>query len=151
MLLTLLLALAPQFASEPTDIGSFEVPLFHVTPIEQLTEFKFESLSTACIALRIIGPCPGLVTVTVAGGIPGNLCHVGRAWGLGAFVVPSGPCTGTVLGLNGTVTPVVGSPFVFNPSGEVAFTATVPAIACGNVFVQAMESPTCCTSNVIAL
>lgn len=151
MLVCLLLALAPQFAPEAAEIGSYDVPVFDAMPLEQLTEFKFDSQAVAGIALRIIGPCPGLVTVTVAGGTSGNLCHVARAWGLGSFVVTAGPCTGTVLGLNATVTPVAGSPFVFNASGEVAFTANVPAIACGNIFVQAMESPTCCTSNVIAL
>jgi hypothetical protein len=108
--------------------------------------------STGCgLQLSIVGPCPGVNNVTVNGGVPGNLCYIGYAWGLGSYTIPGGPCVGTVLGLDASVTPVGGSPFTFDASGQVLFSAWVPAIACGAVFVQAMESPTCCTSNVVAL
>lgn len=107
---------------------------------------------TSCgLQLSIIGPCPGVNSVTVNGGVPGNLCYLGYAFGLGAYTIPGGPCVGTVLGLDASVTPVTGSPFTFDASGQVLFSAFVPAGACGAVYVQAMESPTCCTSNVVAL
>lgn len=151
MLLSLCLALAPQFTAPPVELPSFDAALDNTPPIEQRIEFRFEDHATAGIELRIIGPCPGVVTVTVAFGVPFQTCHVGWAWTTGSYVVPSGPCAGTVLGLGAPVTPVPGSPFTFDALGQVAFTATVPAIACGNVWVQALQSPTCCTSNVIAL
>jgi len=111
----------------------------------------FDSSSSCGLQLSIVGPCPGVNNVTVNGGVPGNQCFVGYAWGLGSYTVPGGPCAGTVLGLDATVSLVPGSPFTFDASGQVVFSAFVPAGACGAVYVQAMESPTCCVSNVVAL
>lgn len=107
---------------------------------------------TGCgLQLSIIGPCPGVNSVTVNGGVPGNLCFLGYATGLGAYTIPGGPCAGTVLGLDASVTLVPGSPFVFDGAGQALFSAFVPAGACGSIYVQAMESPTCCLSNIVAL
>jgi hypothetical protein len=112
---------------------------------------EFDTGTLCGLQLSIIGPCPGMNNVTVSGGVPGNLCFLGYATALGAYTVPGGPCAGTVLGLDASVTLVPGSPFVFDASGQVLFSAFVPAGACGAIYVQAMEDPSCCISNIVAL
>lgn len=102
------------------------------------------------LQLSVTGSCPGPMTFTVNGGAPGNPCKFGYAFGTGAFVIPSGPCAGTITGLDATATPIPGT-YPFNPSGQVNQTFIVPPGACGLIFVQAIDMATCCTSNVIAL
>ena len=90
------------------------------------------------------------VTFTVNGGAPGDPCKFGYAFGTGSFVIPSGPCAGTVTGLDGTATPVPGT-FLFDGAGQVNQTFFVPPGACGAVYVQAINLADCCTSNVILI
>lgn len=106
---------------------------------------------TSCgLQLSITGPCPGVNTITINGGTPGNPCKLGYAFGLGSYVVPSGPCAGTTLGLDATATPIPGTWF-FDGAGQIIFSMFIPPAACGTVFVQALEIGPCCTSNVVAL
>jgi hypothetical protein len=109
------------------------------------------STSASCgLQLSIVGPCPGVNTITINGGTPGAPCKIGYAFGLGSYAIPAGPCAGTLLGLDATATALPGTWF-FDGGGQIVFTQFIPAGACGNVFVQALEIGACCTSNVVAL
>ncbi|MAW59471.1 MAG: hypothetical protein CMJ94_01405 [Planctomycetes bacterium] len=106
---------------------------------------------TSCgLQLSASGSCPGPMTFTVNGGAPGDPCKFGYAFGTGSYVIPGGPCGGTVTGLDATATPLPGTYF-FDGAGQVNQTFFVPPAACGAVYVQAINLADCCTSNVIAL
>ena len=115
-----------------------------------IDDHDFDSGSGCGLQLSATGSCPGAMTFTVNGGAPGDPCKFGYAFGTGSFVIPSGPCAGTVTGLDGTATPVPGT-FVFNVAGQVNQTFFIPPGACGAVYVQAINLADCCTSNVILI
>lgn len=118
------------------------------SPIIDNHDYDF---GTSCgLQLSIVGPCPGVNTITINGGTPGAPCKVGYAFGLGSYVIPGGPCAGTMLGLDASVTPLPGTWF-FDGAGQIVFNQFIPGGACGNVYVQAIEIGLCCTSNVVAL
>lgn len=132
-----------------TGIGYIEIRgTYSWSPIIDLHDYDGGGSGT--LQLSIVGPCPGLNTVTINGGIPGNVCRVLYAFGTGSFTIPSGPCAGTVLGLDSSVS-IYNGPFTFDASGQVIFSASIPAAACGSVWVQAIEVGTCNTSNVVPL
>lgn len=113
--------------------------------------FDHLALTTADCAsftLSIDNACPasGPATLTATGGSGGAVGFV-YSNGTGSFTIPGGfTCAGTVLGLAGPPTlggSASGDPAVLN----VPF---APSSACGNVFVQAIDTATCETSNVVA-
>lgn len=106
--------------------------------------------SSCALQLSVSGTCPGPMTFTVNGGAPGDPCKFGYAFGTGAFVIPGGPCAGTVTGLDATATPVPGI-FPFDGAGQVNQVFVIPPAACGAVYVQAINFADCCISNVVAL
>ncbi len=71
------------------------------------------------------------------------------AFGTGSFSVPGGfPCTGTALGL---ATPQGWVVTFADGAGNGTHGQNVPQGAAGRVFVQALETTGCTTSNVVAL
>lgn len=106
-------------------------------------------ISDPGLTLEIINSCPGSgpATLTATGGSGGTIGFVYTQNGPGSFTIPGGfTCAGTELGLNPPV--VLGGSASGDPA--VINVGSVPAIACGNVFVQAIDATTCETSNVVA-
>lgn len=104
------------------------------------------------LTLTVEGTCPGPMTFEVTGGTLGG--QVALIYGTpGTFTQnsPSLPCVGTtvdVIGLTGGP-PVIST--IFNPSSDVNCLSVpnVPASACGNVRVQAVDLINCCVSNFV--
>jgi hypothetical protein len=68
----------------------------------------------------------------------------------GSFVIPAGnPCAGTMLGLSYPVT--VGAMVTANGLGEATLNTNVPAAACGNFYMQAIDVSSCTTSSIFLL
>lgn len=102
------------------------------------------SVSLKVAALSVFGSCPGEVTIEASAMMPdGNVALlIGSA--PGSFVVPSGPCAGTEIGLDG-----VSASRVVTADGEGRFNLVVdiPGGACGR-YVQAIDVTTCASSPV---
>ncbi|MAE69039.1 MAG: hypothetical protein CME06_01065 [Gemmatimonadetes bacterium] len=97
------------------------------------------------VTLTTVGSCPGTIDFVVTGASPFTKAAFVYAFGTGSFVVPAGyPCTGTVLGLDATAT--LYSYEDLDASGSVTLTVTVPPWACGNVYVQVVDTTACTTS-----
>lgn len=102
--------------------------------------------------LDIDGICPGgVMTMSAIGVDPGAL--VGFAYstsGLGSFTIPSGICAGTTLGLAAPVK--LGGTAIADASGEAVFSAPVPVTTpCDRIYVQAVDTVMCVTSNPVRL
>ncbi len=105
---------------------------------------------TAPVSLVASGSCPGRMTLTASGNTPGGTVAFVRATGVGSQRIPNNnPCAGTILGLNQTAT-LVGTRTA-DAQGVATISGTVPPIACGRIFVQAIDVQTCLTSNVRGL
>ena len=98
------------------------------------------------LSLTITGACPGNVTLTADNATPGANVAFIDAFGPGSVSIPSGPCAGTVLGLNRTATLL--RAVRADGSGTARTSGTAPPAACGRVFVQALDISNCATSNV---
>lgn len=97
-------------------------------------------------SLTITGACPGPVTIDVAGMTPAG--SVAMAYGpAGVFVIPSGPCAGTVIDIG---VPTLAGFFVADASGAISISTTLPGAVCG-LTVQAVDMTTCAVSNTITL
>ena len=104
----------------------------------------------AAVSLETSGSCPGMLTAQAGNATPGGTVAFLRATGVGSQQIPNGnPCAGTVLGLNQTATLVMTR--TANAQGVATISGNVPANACGHVFLQAIDVPTCTTSNVEGL
>jgi len=106
---------------------------------------------TPDLKLRILGPCPGPVTVSVCGASPGGPVAFVTDTGLGSFTIPGGVvCAGTQLCLSGTNIKLRRT-LAADGGGNITFGATVPAAACGVIYVEAVDLRRCTASNVIKL
>ncbi|MFW5652776.1 MAG: hypothetical protein ACOC0P_01920 [Planctomycetota bacterium] len=100
------------------------------------------------LQVAVSGNCPGTTTFDIVGATPNSRVALVYGFGTGPTTIPSGfPCAGTVLD--------VGNPNLDNQvitadsNGEAVLSTFVPTIACGSVFVQALDLTTCATSNVV--
>jgi hypothetical protein len=94
------------------------------------------------------GSCPA-IQIDIEGATPSGQVALLYAFGQGSFVVPGGPCIGTVLGLDSSVSLAI--MLQADAAGTIAWNANVPAGACGNVFLQALDLGSCATSAVSGL
>ncbi len=99
--------------------------------------------------LAVEGLCPGTITLTADGAAPGGNVAFIYAFGTGSVAIPTGPCAGTRLGLNGTATLLRTARA--NANGRAAITGNAPSGACGRVYLQALDVSNCATSNVVGL
>ncbi len=117
------------------------------TALAALCAAIFASASQA-IDLQIENnQCPDFFTITAVNGTP--FATVGIVWAqfTGLYVIPTGPCAGTPLGLDpGTVMLVQTFTLDGNGFGYADFTNVSP-LACRG-FVQLVEVPGCATSTV---
>lgn len=101
--------------------------------------------STAGVfTMSVSGTCPGLVTIDITSGTPFGRVGIAYSTSLGSFTIPSGPCAGTVLGLD---SPIVLTTLNTDAAGDATFVGTAPASACGN-FLQAVDLLPCLPSTV---
>ncbi|HEX9792834.1 MAG TPA: hypothetical protein VGC54_02525 [Planctomycetota bacterium] len=101
------------------------------------------------LSLAVRGNCPDL-QFDVANASPNARVALVYAFGTGSFAIPNGfPCAGTVLGLDRTV--ALGAMLNADGNGAVTFSKNVPAGACGNVFLQALDLASCELSDVVPL
>lgn len=99
------------------------------------------------VALSATGVCPGSVDVDLTGAVPHGDAAFLASDSPGFFVVPGGPCAGTVLNL---ATPSLLVRRTPDADGAVSFTASPPAGACGRR-LQVLDLASCLVSNVAVL
>lgn len=101
------------------------------------------------LSLTVSGNCPS-VTFEIDGAVANGQVALLYAFGTGAFLVPSGyPCAGTWLGLDSSVT--LGTVQTADATGTLTLPTNVPAGACGQVYLQALDLTSCGLSDVILL
>lgn len=90
------------------------------------------------------------MTFTASGSTPGG--GVALVWGAaGGFTIPAGyPCAGIQLDIVPLLTPPPGYLLATADSSTIATAmVTVPARACGVVFMQALDLTTCSKTNTM--
>lgn len=102
--------------------------------------------SARVFSLSVSGACPGVVTLTARNATPRATVAFVYAFGRGSVIIPSGPCAGTRLGLNATATLL--RTVRADAGGTATTSGSAPPSACGRVFVQALDTSNCSTSNV---
>lgn len=100
------------------------------------------------LTLAMQGSCPGAVTASVTGATPGGSVAVVLAATPGAFVIPSGSCAGTALGLGSGISLV--TVITANSNGEASLSGNLPPALCGRL-LQVVDLSSCDTSNVVTL
>lgn len=110
--------------------------------------------SGACVAdaqlrLAISGNCTQ-PTFTVTGNTTNRPLALLWAFGTGSQIIPGGyPCAGTQLGLDASAT--LGATLTADAAGQAGFTTSVPAGACGRIWLQALDLSTCGLSPAVQL
>lgn len=99
---------------------------------------------SAGFSLNVTGTCPGTVTVAWRNATPSRQLAIVFGNNQGNTTIPTGPCAGTQLGVQGSVRLVntIGS-----GSGSGSVNGNAGTSACGH-FLQLVESGSCDTSNV---
>ncbi|MFT4625078.1 MAG: hypothetical protein ACI8PZ_003744 [Myxococcota bacterium] len=103
------------------------------------------AVSVAAPVLGTSGTCPGTTTIAISSAAPDANLFIVTGDSPGEFVVPSGGCAGTVLGVTGGVT-LRATP---RADGDGAFIISpdLPDGICGDV-IQVLDGSTCEVSNV---
>ena len=96
------------------------------------------------ITMSVSGTCPGVITLDILGATPFSRVGIAYSTTTGSFTVPSGPCTGTVLGLD---SPSILIALNTDASGDASISGTVSSGACG-LFLQAVDLLPCVPSTV---
>lgn len=95
--------------------------------------------------VTVTGTCPGSVRLSWSGAEPSRQQGIIFARNLGSFVIPSGPCMGTRLGLGSSAIQLYNIISTGNGSGAVSAQAGLGAC---RGYVQLITVPSCATSNV---
>jgi hypothetical protein len=96
--------------------------------------------------LLVTGECPGTVYVTLVDGTPGGHAFLATGPAEGTTVMPAGgACGGTVSGL---ASPQRRGSLPINSYGIASTTFTTLPQHCGALKVQALDGPTCMTTQV---
>lgn len=130
-----------------SDFSTFDEDLFFGNDNRALWTNLFEYSHAGRLTLNALGTCPGRMGFEVTNASAQRPVAFLYALGEGDIRIPPGnPCAGTTLGLNATVklARVVNA----GADGVAQFVTRVPAIACGRVYMQAIDVDTCSTSNV---
>lgn len=129
-----------------TDTGGLVIPSNFTSDDRYGPNFKFD-LGGGGYRLRVSGECPGQLRVEWSNATPGRQQGLVFGTSQGSTTIPSGPCQGTVLGLQGNVR-LVNTFSTGNGAGAISGNAGTGA--CG-AFLQLVESGTCNTTNVAAI
>lgn len=134
------------FAYSGANIGSVAISgAYGWSPT--IDEHKYDANS---FEISIFGNCGSTMDLRASGATPGGPVAVIYSFGLGSYVIPGGPCAGTVLGLDGAGI-TLAAVLTADAAGFASHSAFVPPGACGVVFVQGLDVATCATSNVVGL
>ncbi len=101
------------------------------------------------INLTVSGACPGTVTVRWSGAQPNSTVALIFAKNTGSFVIPFGPCRGTVLGLGANQIRLVNT-FPAGSNGSGSRSGHAGSSACRG-YLQMHDIPNCTLSNVAQL
>ncbi len=100
--------------------------------------------------IGIIGTCPVSLQISINNVTPNGKVALLYGFDQGSFVIPNGfPCAGVTLGLQNQVT--LGATLLADANGDAMISTSVPASACGNVYLQALDLTNCGTSGVALL
>lgn len=110
----------------------------------------YRVLEEGGLQLGFNGDCPGEMTFVVNGATPNGTVGFVYAFAEGTCTIPSGVCAGTDLDLD-CASAQLGATAQADANGSAFVTTNVPPAACGNVFIQAIDAPTCETSNVLPI
>lgn len=97
------------------------------------------------LRLSIVGGCPGPALVEISGATPSGQIVIASSPATGSLTIGSGGCAGTTVDLDN---PQVLASLVATAEGTLFASVDLPASLCGQ-FLQAMDSTTCATSNVL--
>ncbi|MBC8327716.1 MAG: hypothetical protein H8E31_03115 [Planctomycetes bacterium] len=101
------------------------------------------------MALAVAGSCP-THQFQLHGVTANGAAALLYAFGTGGLVIPNGyPCAGTQLGLDGTT--ALGAVLTADANGDAVLVQTVPAGACGRIYLQALDLATCGLSPALLL
>lgn len=95
--------------------------------------------------LELGGQCPGPVQLSWSGAPPSTTLGIIFAMNTGTYVIATGPCAGTTLGLGTNQLQLYNT--IGSGSGSGSVNAQVGPGACGG-YVQLITVPSCATSNV---
>jgi len=111
-------------------------------------EIGLSGTATTRFGLTVTGPCPGAVNVNWSSARPNVTLALIFAFNTGNFVIPFGPCQGTVLGLGSSQIQLVRT---FNSGpGNGTLVSNAPRVACRR-YIQMHDLPACDLSNVFRL
>jgi len=100
--------------------------------------------------IGIIGTCPVSLQISINNVTPNGKVALLYGFDQGSFVIPNGfPCAGVTLGLQNQVT--LGATLQADANGDAMISTSVPASACGNVYLQALDLANCGISGVALL
>lgn len=106
--------------------------------------------ATGLNLFKTAGGCPGSIAFQVSNATPDESVALIFSATTGSFVIPSGSiCAGTSLGLGNASLQLV-QVNTADSTGGSAFSGIAPNAACGR-FLQALDTHTCRTSNVIQI
>lgn len=126
------------------DFGGL-MPGINVFGVNYDIHFVLTGSSGGGFNLSLSGNCPGAVTASTTGATAGGTVAYIFGLNTGSTTIPSGPCAGTQLGIQGSVQ-LVGTDTA-DGSGNSSLSGNAPNAACGR-FLQALDVSTCSTSNV---
>lgn len=131
-------------------LGTWEQNFDNGLPFDFPFELEGKIISgSPCAAntytLTLTGTCPGLVRLSWSGAEPSRQQGIVFARNLGSFVIPSGPCKGTPLGLGSQGIQLYS--IISTGSGSGSVSAQAGQGACRG-YVQLITVPSCATSNV---
>ncbi|MFG0331338.1 MAG: hypothetical protein ACF8PN_15735 [Phycisphaerales bacterium] len=106
-----------------------------------ITRYQFVNLPL----LEMSGDCPGRGRFQVSHATPNGTVAFVYGFQAEDFIIPSGPCAGTELGIRN---PILGGVARADANGVAVIEANLPASACDRVFVQALDVTTCTSSGV---
>jgi len=110
-------------------------------------DYTFRTWTGGGLNLAVSGVCPS-ISIDVSGGTAFGALAIASSPNTGGFVIPNGSCGGTVLGLGNPTLRLIQ---VMDANGSLTLAVNVPAGACGNVFLQAVDLGACTPSNVVGL
>ncbi|MHC4823231.1 MAG: hypothetical protein ACYTEP_04345 [Planctomycetota bacterium] len=123
--------------------GVFAAVLF-LTGTPSAVPRPSDGSATASITMSVSGTCPGFITIDITGATPFSRVGIAYSASTGTFTVPSGPCTGTVLGLDSSSILV---DLNTDAAGDTSISGTVSSGACG-LSLQAVDLLPCLASTV---
>ncbi len=111
--------------------------------------FTYSEVGSGGFSLGVSGQCPGSVTVNWSGAQPSSTVALIFANNTGSFVIPFGPCRGTVLGLGSRNIRLVNT-FPAGSNGSGSRSGQAGSSACRG-YLQMHDIPNCTVSNVAQL